>query len=607
MIFASPIMLAALAALPALAAIYWLRHRSRRQVVSSLFLFEGSRSRQGGRIFERMQTPLAFFLELLALAAIAMAAAGPSILKKDATRPLIVVLDDSFSMQARNGQTTPRGLAQAAILDELKHNAYRARFIIAGVRPVLSGDSMPAASSATAAMDNWECLAPQADLGAAVALAGELGGPSARILVVSDHAPPSELFRENASAQAQWWAFGTPLPNIAITAAARTSAGDSLGQKQRVLLEVANFSPQAASAVLHLGIDGAAETSQQLQLGSHERRQITLDLPASNSSGENVLRAHLDSDNLDFDNAATLLPPPSRRVRVQVSVTSAALRTALVRAAQASGLATIVADAPELTISDLDAAPEGLRHAQAATDAQAGTWQVRVQSAGNSLAFAGPFIVDRNHPLTEGLSLAGVVWACPADAPLPGTPVVTAGNTTLVSCQELSDGTQSIGLAISPELSNVTQSPDWPILMSNLLRWRLSALELMEPNVRLGSSVRFSLPQVAGQNIAQLQWHTPDGKIKPLDVRAGQLELTAQIPGLHHIQWAGGSASFAVNVAAPDESDLSQCVSGRWGDWNNAPAYKDVTVDLSWMALLAALAALTGEMLLVRRRGGAGT
>jgi hypothetical protein len=337
--------------------------------------------------------------------------------------------------------------------------------------------------------------------------------------------------------------------------------------------------------VIHFGLDGSPETSQTLQLGPRERRQIIVDLPASSQ----VLRAHLDSDALDFDNAAILLPPPSRLVRVQVSVTSATLRTAMVRAAQASGLAKIVTGTPELMISDLDTAP-------------AGAWHLRVQSAGQSQAFAGPFIVDHNHPLTEGLSLAGVVWACPADTPLPGAPIVTAGNTALLSCRELSNGIQSVSLAINPDLSNVTQSPDWPILVSNLLRWRLSTLELMEPNVRLGSSVRLSLP--AG--ITQAQWHTPDGNTKAMNVRAGQLELPAEIPGPHRADWAGGGTSFAVNVLAPDESDLSQCVTGKWGDWNNAPAYKDVTVDLAWVALLAALAALTAEMLLVRRGGGAG-
>ena len=78
MILTSPLMLLGLLALPALAAVYWLRSRSRRAMVSSLAFWLDQRSpRRGGRILHRMQTPLAFFLELLAIAMLVMAASGP--------------------------------------------------------------------------------------------------------------------------------------------------------------------------------------------------------------------------------------------------------------------------------------------------------------------------------------------------------------------------------------------------------------------------------------------------------------------------------------------------------------------------------------------------
>ena len=61
MVFTSPLMLLGLLALPVLAAVYWLRSRSRRAVVSSLAFWTDQRSpRRGGRILHRMQTPLSF-------------------------------------------------------------------------------------------------------------------------------------------------------------------------------------------------------------------------------------------------------------------------------------------------------------------------------------------------------------------------------------------------------------------------------------------------------------------------------------------------------------------------------------------------------------------
>ena len=91
MFFALPWMLLGLLGLPALAAIYWLRSRAKLRTVSSLFLWiDQRRPRQGGRIFQRLQTPLTFFLELLAIAAIAIAAAAPASPVSQYARPLVI-------------------------------------------------------------------------------------------------------------------------------------------------------------------------------------------------------------------------------------------------------------------------------------------------------------------------------------------------------------------------------------------------------------------------------------------------------------------------------------------------------------------------------------
>ena len=96
-----PLAMLALATLPALAAIYILRNRFRRRQVSSLLLWRFHvQSKQGGAKVHRLQLPLLFFLELLALALLVTAAAGPHWKLPQSTRPLIVVLDDSFSMRA---------------------------------------------------------------------------------------------------------------------------------------------------------------------------------------------------------------------------------------------------------------------------------------------------------------------------------------------------------------------------------------------------------------------------------------------------------------------------------------------------------------------------
>src|SRR5947209_17625562 len=91
--------IAAAAAATALTAIYLLRNRFRRRPVSSLMLWREAReAREGGARVRRLHVPLLFFLEMAALAMLCLAAAEPHVRLRQGARPLVVVLDDSFSM-----------------------------------------------------------------------------------------------------------------------------------------------------------------------------------------------------------------------------------------------------------------------------------------------------------------------------------------------------------------------------------------------------------------------------------------------------------------------------------------------------------------------------
>src|SRR4051812_24044055 len=111
-----PLALIAMASLPALAAIYILRHRFRRKQVSSLMLWRFRvQSKEGGAKINRLQLPLLFFLELLALVLLVVAATGPHWKLAQSTRPLIVVLDDSFSMRSISGNSSAQARAREAL------------------------------------------------------------------------------------------------------------------------------------------------------------------------------------------------------------------------------------------------------------------------------------------------------------------------------------------------------------------------------------------------------------------------------------------------------------------------------------------------------------
>src|SRR5262249_56617253 len=123
------------AALPALPAIYYLRSRFRRYPVSSLILWQHQReAREGGLRVQRLQTPLVFFLELAALLLLTLAAAGPENLTATGGHPLVIILDDSFSMRA-GGDDSARNRAAAAVLDEVRAAGGPVRFVPARGAP----------------------------------------------------------------------------------------------------------------------------------------------------------------------------------------------------------------------------------------------------------------------------------------------------------------------------------------------------------------------------------------------------------------------------------------------------------------------------------------
>ena len=588
MMFTYPWMLLGLLGLPTLAAIYWLRSRSRMRVVSSLILWNDQRTpKQGGRIFQRLQTPLTLLLELLAIAAIVLAAAGPAWTRSQFARPIIVVLDDSYSMLA-GGTDSARSRAADALAAELRGTEYLARFVLAGARPRLLGEPVRAGESLAKVLGTWTCKAPTAALEQAIALASEVGGAEARILVLSDHSPDAEL----PPGKVQWRSFGRPLPNVALTAAARSiSTSGGKGPEDRVLYEVTNFSAQPVKTELNVeGADLTAPRRNPVDLAPGAASRFFLNIP----SGTPALRAKLGDDNLTIDNNSVLVSPHHRLLRVQLAIGNAQLRAPFTRALEASGQATLVDSRPELLITDGPAAQ---------TDA----WQLQILPGPDPVSFEGPFVLDRNHPLTEGLSLEAVIWTAGAKVVPAGAPVITAGNTVLFADKEDASGRHVLQMALQPELSNLTDNPDWPILIANLVRWRLAALPgSIVANVRLLQPVKITLSdEAAAAKEAVLV--LPGGVEQKLPIRSKTLELQPEQTGLYTLKAGPMKVEFACNALHPDESNLTACATGTWGDWNQSQVFEDQRVSLAWIFALTAIGCLAVHMDLVHRTKGAAT
>ncbi|HTU16975.1 MAG TPA: BatA and WFA domain-containing protein [Gemmataceae bacterium] len=585
--FTTPLAFWGFLALPILVGIYWLRTRHRRYPVSSLMLWlDPQESRQGGTRIDRLVTPLLFFLELLALTLLVLAAADPHFPLRESVRPLIVVLDDSFSMQA-GGERSPRSQAVQALAEELKRRPrHSVRFLLAGDNTQALGETAHTTAEALDRLRDWHCRAATSRLEEALSFAVELGGELPLLLVLTDREPPTELHK----GRVQWWSFGLPRANVAIVNAARTPHEGG----ERCLLEIANFADntEETTLVLETGDPPVEWQRSSLRLRPRETRRVILTLPEQTSR----LSAHIDDDDLAIDNRVSLLPLAAQPVRTMLRIEDAQLRQLLGKALRATRHAVPVETQPEIVFTDRAEMPEN------AGDA----WTVRIPMERDAVSYAGPFVLDRNHPLTEGLSLQGVVWGAGKARTIPGSPVILAGNVPLLTDQErraagASAWKHDLCLRLRPDLSTLPDAPGWTILIWNLLHWRASEKPgLHRTNYRLGEQVSLTFP-TPGEPVVVVR---PDHTRQTMPVQDRRLTLRPDEVGVWSIEAGEESTAFAVNALSANESDLTGCVTGRWGDWLDETSLRLEYQSIAWILLLLVLAIATVHMLLVARSSG---
>lgn len=542
----TPLALIGLAAIPALLAVYLLRNRVVRRNVSSLMLWvERSRMDHGGAKLQRNRLPLLFFLELLILLLLIWAAAGPRVLSMQATRPLTIVLDNSASMGAvgRDGLSTAQ-----RVLKRLPKLVEKERFapvqvVLAGHEPRWLGADAVEALLKGKHIDEWNMQAPAFDVEKALLLARAGSHPETKLLVVSDARPE----QAPEGGRLRWLATGRPLPNAGFVNAVRSA--------DRCMVELQGSG--TVQMTLTLGAQSRT-VPVELEQGTSRRMVFRLDDPSAH------FEASLPDDALAIDNHVLLLPAPERRVRVIQSVQHPELRLLVTRAIESTGMQAATNGPCELLITD---------SAEAVTDAN--TWVLRMHPAQDAAPFTGPFVMDYDSPLMDGLAFEGLVWAGSSTAPLPGMPLVMAGNVPLLTRMDDLVGRARFFMQFDPELSTLQYSPAWPTLFWNLMQAR-AALQpgFREVNLRPGMTPDFTgsatLPELGS-------------------------------PGLIEVESDGTVFRAAYNFLDATESDLSDCGPGDDGDWLEPETIDRHYADLTPLAVLAALALLAGHQFLLRR------
>ena len=545
--FAHPWGVLAAAAVP---AVWWL-HRLRRRLVerrvAALFLFAPGRlAEDAGRTLSPLMRTASLWLELAAAALLALLVAGPRL--SDASPPahLVVVLDDTASMGAhgvgRSAWDAAREFVEARVraLD-----ADGVVTLLATARPpqAIAGPRASVAQ-ALAALEAHRPMRPATDAGPALDLAVELAGPADEVLFVTDAADPAVPDRVEVAG------FGTPLENAALASARRFDAGDD----EVVAVDVLSFArlPLPTTVAVAVGPAGtereAARRAVTLEPGRPER--LTLSVPRSDLP----LRVSLSPDALAIDDEAVLLPERTRLVPYAVEESLAKAPLGLDRLAAAiPGLVRRPAEEASLVFS----AVEG--------EARPGTTRVVVAALpGERDDWLGPFLLDRTHGLTEGLTLEGVVWSAGRGA-VAGRGLVFAGTQTLLA-EDAAGVATFVRLDLDPARSTLAASADWPILLSNVVeRARARLPGAAAVNVRVGEEVRWRTDAPPAET-ARWRLVAPSGAAQT-SAEEGTLVYEPREPGVHRLVADGDGARevarFGVAFVDGAESDLRARGSAR--------------------------------------------
>ncbi|MFH5805933.1 BatA domain-containing protein [Alienimonas sp. DA493] len=599
--FAQPWGLLGLLAVPAVLWLHLYRVRFPPLAVGGLFLWDDAiRRPAGGRTRDRLRPTASLWLELLAALALGLLLGGPRVSWETTAPHLVAVLDGSASMAATAADAEGDRAAPTfrdAALDRLAERAGEPgsntllTVIETGDRPrVVGGPRRPYRKVVAALRERPAPVRPRHEVAPALDLAARLAVDGGSVLFLTDRDPARLDLPEGVAVEA----VGAPRPNAALLAATRQPAADGAGEE--LFLRARSYGATGPLTVTLRDAAGAERTDRTLDAPPGGAVSTTLPLPEDLRDQAVTVRLTAAGDALAADSSATLLPEPRRPVRVAVALPPGPARTAVSRAVDAL---------PDVLRAEDEADLRFVPLASLFAEGPENVWTVAVGSLlGDDAGVdaGGPFLIDRADPLAAGVSLAGAVWGGagagttvtgPDGAALPLSPVIAAGDRALLGRVAGWDG--AFVLNVDPARGTLARTPDWPILISNLVEARRAALPGPDrANLRLGEPARLTLTAAQRAAGGPLVLQALDGDAAIELPREATVTVAPPSVGL----WAVSDGAdgpelgrFSVRLADAREADLTGLGSGTIEPGEDAAG---TTVDdpAPWPIALLALAAL---------------
>jgi Ca-activated chloride channel homolog len=554
--------------------MYMLRLRRREVMVSSTFLWQQVlQDNEANTPWQRLRRNILLLLQLLILAGLVFSLARPFILVPAvSTGQIELLLDASASMNAADmpggGTRFEEAKRQAlSMVDTLGQNDTMTIIRVADVPDVIA----PATNDPIvlrAAINNAQPSQAAADWVAALTLASAdaVNASDFNMVIISDGGLGDASGLPGVPGNIRYIPIGQSSSNVAITALATRSLP---GQQPQLFAQVTNYGTQDTEVIFDLRVDGALFTAERYTVPAGENLPIVsaalpddfttlqagLTLPAGSSVPD-----YLAEDNSAWavasDSSAgdTLILSEERNLFLEQVLRSLpgvqAFQGDVTRSMPTKPydlyifdgwLPTTLPDGDLLIINPPRTTPLFTVGAEVE-----GAENIIVNSDDPRMAFVD--FGDVN--VLKFKTVTGADWA---------DNLITSDNGTLLLAGE-TDGRQVAVLTFDVHDSDLPLQITWPVLMSNLLEWFTPRAAFSAPG---GLGIGQSLPIRPPVDADSVRVSLPDGSTRMLPVDRETLVFAdTETPGIYTVDVLQGeevvqSAPFAVNLFAPNESDIT--------------------------------------------------
>ena len=539
MLFHFPWGLLALLAIPLILFLHFFRERRKMRLIGGLHLWSfAAIALPAGRRFDRLIGNLPLLFQILAAILLSLLLAGLDLPQTGQISHYTIILDDSVSMQARTGNTATERAVQ--VVNQWAKKKDRFTLISAGVRPKMLAGPFASWEEMSQALNQWTPQSPACELESSVNLASKFVTGSEKILFLTDDEKPVKSYADILEV----YSLGKPQPNSCISFADRVRVSPS---KDKIFITLQSFAKDKAQTVLTAYMKNAVVFREDATLAPEKPASLAFETDALQED----LVLSLKEDSLTADNSVILLPVIIKPVNVYM---------------EGFGEASEYFRKAVLSIPYTKVAPGAAEaHLVFTTQKQYAPFEtnlriyhfLRPEESGIIALAQGRDIVPDNHsPLTEDLSLEGVLWPYLQEISSPLPPLIAHFGRSLLFLESEKNGQRHYRFNLVWDKSNIFRDTAWPTLMLAMVEeCRKSIPGMDRSNFRVGEPIPLRLKSLVKEP-SPFRLLKDGSPYAEFDETPGMLQ---DLPKGRYEMSQGSEkslAAFSVNLFSPAESDL---------------------------------------------------